>query len=1025
MKKYLILALCAFFCFSSYAQPASSARGNEGFKPMSDSLTTYLRKKTTISVSSRIRVQDATVEKKGLKVILSEGISDYPIRDEEIAAIYSIVNELLPEEYASYRGKITVYAGKEPVEKLKSNYYSANRSNVPVKEHAKYVAKGRKNLVPLVKNESKPYSVTKGLQDRHIAMWQSHGWYYEPTLKRWEWQRARCWETVEDLYTQSYVLPFLVPMLENAGAVVMLPRERDWNVEEQVVDNDDPYSIYRESGSWSNAPDSGFANPKKFYVHGENPFRMGTARMSKAAGKGVEKSTICWIPEFKKEGEYSVYVSYQTVPNSTTAAHYTVKHKGGETSFSINQKMGGSTWIYLGKFEFASGRNADQGVFLTNETDNPKSVVTADAVKFGGGMGNIARKPSDIDKNGEPVDFQVEPETSHYPRFTEGSRYWLQWAGFNDTIYSYSFGVNDYNDDYMSRPRWVNALIGGSYLEPGKPGYNIPLDLSLAFHSDAGNVLDDSIVGTLAIYTKMSNGKDTYSNKESRMNAREYTDIVQTEIVKDIRANYEPNWSRRQLWDRSYAESRIPEVPAMLLELLSHHNLADMRYGLDPSFRFTVSRAVYKGMVKYLAYINNTEYCIQPLPVNSFEVTLAGDQAVMSWAPTDDPAEPSAVPSSYIVYTKVDNGGFDNGQAVNGTSFKKAVEPGHIYSFKVAAVNQGGESFPSETLSVGIAGKDAPVALVINNFTRVSAPVSFASKDSLFAGFQDKMDAGVPYIQDINYIGSQYEFRRWIPWMDDDSCGFGSSNSDYETKVIAGNTFDFPYVHGKALMANGYSFVSASRSAVENGKVHMRRYAMVDVICGKQITTQVGRKGACPLKYEVFTPQLQKQLTEYANVGGNIFISGANIGSDAWEPVFDYEVTDQMKKDVVEPTQKFIKEVLHYQWMTNQATNVGTFYETQNPLGFGYHAKTSADRPRGYVWNPKPNTKKYAVESPDGIIPAGDNAYTIFRYNNSISAGVAYEGSYKVVSLGVPFEVLSLEMQQTMLMKDIIKFFEK
>lgn len=1012
------MAICALISLTAAAQgPQNQGRPSDEFKQVGDSLTAYLRQATNVTIS-RTRVQNAVVNKNTLRIDLTNGITDFPITDEIITNLYSIANGLLPESFDAYRGKVKLYADNEPIENLRSNYYTNAKSDVPVKAHAKAVGKNRKSLVPLVQNISKPYAVSAGLQDRHIAMWQSHGWYYEPSLKRWEWQRARCWETVEDLYTQSYVLPFLVPMLENAGAVVMLPRERDWNTEEQVVDNDDSFSAYRESGSWSNAPKEGFANPKASYTFGENPFMMGTARMAQAASKKVALSTASWIPNFSKAGRYAVYVSYQTVPNSTTEARYTVKHKGGETKFKVNQKMGGSTWIYLGTFDFAKGKNAQQGVFLTNETNSEKVVVTADAVKFGGGMGNIARKPSDIDKNGKAVDFQTEAEISHYPRFTEGSRYWLQWAGYNDTIYSYSHGVNDYNDDYMSRPRWVNALIGGSYLDPKKPGYNIPLDLSFAFHTDAGNVLDDSIIGTLAIYTKYSNGKAEYANKESRMNAREYTNIVQTEIVNDIRKNYEPQWQRRQLWDRSYAESRIPEVPAMLLELLSHHNLADMRYGLDPSFRFTVSRAIYKGMVKYLAYINNFDYCIQPLPVNSLQGTLNGNQVNLSWAATEDSAEASAVPTGYIVYTRVDNGGWDNGVAVQQANYSASIEEGHIYSFKVSAFNAGGESFPSDITSVGIAAKNAPVALVINNFDRVSAPVSFASRDSSFAGFLSKLDDGVPYIQDISFIGTQYEFRRHIPWMDDDSCGFGSSNSDYETKVVAGNTGDYAAVHGKALMHNGYSFVTANRSAVNAGKVSVRGYALVDVICGKQITTLVGRKGVGHLKYEIFTPGIQKLLSDYAAMGGNIFISGAYIGSDLWEPIYDYQISEQMKKEVIEPAKEFVKNVLHYTWMTNQATNNGEFFSIQNPLGFNGQRQS-------YKWQPKQNGRIYCVESPDGIVPAGEGAYSIFRYGNSVSAGVAYKGNHRVVSLGVPFEVLSGEKKRNQLMAEVLRFLNK
>ena len=54
----------------------------------------------------------------------------------------------------------------------------------------------------------------------------------------WEWQRPRLFCTTEDLFTQSFVIPYIIPMLENAGAIVYTPRERDWQRNEVIVDND-------------------------------------------------------------------------------------------------------------------------------------------------------------------------------------------------------------------------------------------------------------------------------------------------------------------------------------------------------------------------------------------------------------------------------------------------------------------------------------------------------------------------------------------------------------------------------------------------------------------------------------------------------------------------------------------------------------------------------------------------------------------------------------------------------------------
>ena len=171
--------------------------------------------------------------------------------------------------------------------------------------------------------------------------------------------------------------------------------------------------------------------------------------------------------------------------------------------------------------------------------------------------------------------------TSGYPKWVEGARYFMQFSGVPDTVYNYTESKNDYIDDYASRGQWVNWLAGGSSANPKEKGQNIPVTLSLAFHTDAGNIKKDSIVGTLAIYTDFDNDKDTvYPNGASQSKSRDYCDYMQTQIVEDVRALYAPEWTRRMLHNSSYSEARVPKVPAVLLELLSHQNFADMRYGV-------------------------------------------------------------------------------------------------------------------------------------------------------------------------------------------------------------------------------------------------------------------------------------------------------------------------------------------------------------------------------------------------------------------------------------------------------------
>ena len=175
------------------------------------------------------------------------------------------------------------------------------------------------------------------------------------------------------------------------------------------------------------------------------------ARYLSADGHTEERkrSLIEWIPEIPESGNYAVYASYQSFPNSTEQALYTIHHAGGETTIAVNQTMGGGTWIYLGNFKFTAHEQAHERIVLTNQSNKSGKIITADAIKIGGGMGNIARSPLESP-------YPIEAETSGYPRFTEAARYWLQWAGIPDSIYSKSAFRNDYQDDIYARP---NGLI--------------------------------------------------------------------------------------------------------------------------------------------------------------------------------------------------------------------------------------------------------------------------------------------------------------------------------------------------------------------------------------------------------------------------------------------------------------------------------------------------------------------------------------------------------------------------------------
>lgn len=1005
--KILFLVSLLFLPFSLFSQDSL-------IRTLEDTLTVFGKNYAEVG---RVRVTKITPNNAVKLLIINTNpvLSYLPLRPNNVDSIYNLVRSLTELDYPGYT--VSIFSNNREISELVPGYYRTSRRS-PMNRFAV-----TPSAYPLTRNISQPNKVTHGLQNRHLAVWHSHGRYYNQTREEWMWQRPVMFSTVEDLHTQAYVVPFLVPMLENAGANVLLPRERDTQLNEVIVDNDKSsgYSKFNAidgTQKWTKDTMPGFAHLKEKYLHEENPFSMGSYLQVNTTKEKTKNAVAEWIPDIPESGKYAVYVSYKSIGNSTRDARYTVRHSGGSTEFSVNQTMGGGTWIYLGHFDFKKGKDSNQGVFLTNFSSDGDKIVTADAVKIGGGMGSISRKRADrviktyVGKGRRrrvktSVKQYTNYSTSSYPRFAEGARYWLQWAGVPDTVYSRTGGTNDYSDDFQSRGFWVNYLAGGSSVIPAKPGLKIPIDMAFAFHTDAGLRSNDTILGTLAIFTvENTEKKTTYANRISRWNAREMTDIIQTQIVDDVRRTFNPEWVRRGLWNRSYSESRVPEVPTMLLEMLSHQNFGDMRYGHDPRFRFTVSRAIYKGMLRYIAVANNFEYVVQPLPVENFYTQFVGENEVkLSWQPAEDPLEPTAKPDSYIVYTRKDDGGFDNGVLVNSNSYIRAIEKGKIYSFKVEAVNKGGKSFPSEILSVYKADNSNPTVLIVNGFTRISGPQDFFSGNEI-GGFNETFDAGVPYLSDISYTGRQTEFCRCRPYVNDNNVGFGASNRDFEAKEIAGNTFDYPYLHGEAIKAAGYSFVSASKMSVLKSEVKLHKYEIVDLILGKE-RQRVPLHGANKkVEFKTFEPEMQKAIMQLTESGGNILISGSNIVSDL------VLADNSMTLDKL-----FMENTLKIKWKADKVNNLSQVDFGISPL------KEIPDNIR-LSFFAVPNEKSYFVEAPDIVVPADAKAVKICEYEqNNTSAGVAYKGKYGVCAFGFPFETIQNKDDRESLMKGVLTFF--
>lgn len=962
--KYLLFLLLSISTNLLFAQDIE--------RNVKERLTDYFGNyQATAKISTpKLKSIDINYDRKTIDIYASESFAYQPFRPENVEAIYSQVKGLLPGPVHYY--KITIYADGKPIDELIPNLYRRKKKDKErMSLHTDY--KG----APWVKNVSRPNEISRGLQDRHIALWQSHGNYFKNDKGEWGWQRPRLFCTTEDLFTQSFVLPYVIPMLENAGAIVYTPRERDTQKNEIIVDNDTPNaSLYLEVGSkkakWATASVKGFAQKKAIYKDGENPFADGTCRFIPTEKKKKKDQAFAeWVPTLPATGEYAVYVSYQTLPNSVSDAKYLVFHNGGVTEFKVNQKIGGGTWVYLGTFEFDKGNN-DYGMVVLSNESSEHGVICADAVRFGGGMGNISRGG----------------KISGLPRYLEGARYAAQWAGMPYDIYGGRKGENDYIDDINTRSNAINYLSGGSVYNPKQSGLGVPLEVTMALHSDAGCSKTDELIGTLGIYTtdfndgKLNAGTDRYAS-------RDLADILLTQIQKDIQSSYNLPWTRRSMWNRNYSETRLPATPSTIIELLSHQNFADMQLGHDPNFKFTVGRAIYKGILQFMNSQHDKDYVVQPLPVSNFAIRFGKKKNTLelTWKGEDDPQELSARPREYIVYTRIGYGGFDNGTLVSKPSYTVKIEPGLVYSFKVTAANRGGESFPSEILSAYKAKREQERILIVNGFDRVSGPTVVNTSDK--AGFDLGNDPGVPYLSNISFCGAQTGFSRAQAGKEGEG-SLGHSGQELEGIKIAGNTFDYPFIHGKAIQAAGrYSFVSCSDEAVENGLVTLEDYPIVDYILGLEKEDITAKRF-----YKTYSSVMQRIITSYCQSGGRLLVSGAYVGSDM---------------SGTQGNREFTERVLKYGYQSSIADKS---INSINGLGL------TVTIPR------LPNEVSYAVPSVDCIVPV-DTAFPVFTYApGNQSAGIAYKGAdYRTFVLGFPLESILSEIDRATIMAGILGFF--
>jgi hypothetical protein len=466
------------------------------------------------------------------------------------------------------------------------------------------------------------------------------------------------------------------------------------------------------------------------------------------------------------------------------------------------------------------------------------------------------------------------------------------------------------------------------------------------------------------------------------MASRDLADALLSNEVLDLKYKYS-TWNRRELYDRNYSESRVPEVPSAILETMSHQSFPDMRYGQDPNFRFTLARSIYKTLLRYINDQHGTSFVVAPLAPDNFRIEFKDKNTVhISWNAVNDPQEPTSKPSGYLLYTAMGDADFDNGTYVKKTSYEVKLEPGQTYHFRVSAVNRGGESFCTEVLSAYYQPEATKTVMIVNGFHRVSSPAVRDNDEE--QGFDLNEDPGITYGPTLGWVGCQINFDR--TQMGNENGGLGYSDEELQGRLIAGNDFNYVRTHADAIAATRkYNIVSCSNEAIETGKVNLSRYAAVDLLLGLE-----RNDGHSLNYYKSFTSLLQTALQKYSQNGGALLVSGAYVGSDM----------------TTDTEQQFLASVLKCRYAGRSQAGSGTVKGLGITLNY---------------WN-ELNANHYAATSVDILQPVKP-AFTAMQYADGQDAAIAYkQGCERLFVMGFPFECIKDRQKRFSIMQGILNY---
>ncbi len=527
---------------------------------------------------------------------------------------------------------------------------------------------GRRAPLHTVRADPMRFPDGQALLGKTIAISPGHGYIYYDSLGRYSTQRGNIkWEgcgscdgIIEDFGSHQLAVRYLIPLLEGAGARVVLMRERDETSQGAIVDDGDA-AFSQKSGSFSMGSSAG-GQAGDYLVSSDND------------------ASAQWTLSAPQPGLQMLSLWFVSGSNRHANAWVEVNGGAGSTRFLLDMTSHGRRWVPVGLMQLGAGTEVQ--VSLSAPT-NPQadSFLIADAVRLGSGT-----------------------HSSGHPWWSMGAQ---PFAGYQDAPAS----IQGYSDVSI-RPVYAEFYGADAYLSLHSNASGQPSSTAAgtsSYRYNCGSFPDHS-------------SDPPASSCDDPTGSDQLQADVHAAMVGQIKADWDPNWRDRGTKVANFGEVRnLDGIPGVLMESAFHDNvrlpagsdlrMTDNQAMHDPRWRRAAAIGLYKGVSKYFApsapFVLEapTALAVRRLNASSIEVSF------------------SQVPGAtgYRIYAAADEGPYDAGRLV--TSSPAVIEDlpeGAVISVRIASVNPAGEGAKGGIVCARTSKRPAQ-ALIVDGFDREDA----------------------------------------------------------------------------------------------------------------------------------------------------------------------------------------------------------------------------------------------------------------------------------------------------------------